>query len=80
MKIISPAESVYVHATRTAVIVVIALTVLFLVSDRISRAATTFTVNSLADTPDANPGNGVCADAVGACTLRAAIQESHSIQ
>ncbi|MBV9468263.1 MAG: CSLREA domain-containing protein, partial [Abitibacteriaceae bacterium] len=34
-----------------------------------------FTVNSTADTSDANPGDGVCADRSGACTLRAAIQE-----
>jgi CSLREA domain-containing protein len=78
MKIISPKESVYVYATRTALIVVIALTVLFLLPDRISRAATTFTVNSLADTPDANPGNGICADAGNVCTLRAALQEANA--
>jgi CSLREA domain-containing protein len=78
MKINSPAESVSVYATRTAIIVVIALTVLFLLPDRISRAATTFTVNSLADTADATPGNGVCADAGGACTLRAALQEANA--
>lgn len=34
-----------------------------------------FVVNSTADSPDANPGNGVCADASGNCTLRAAIME-----
>jgi len=77
MKIIFP-KSLYVYPTRTAIIVVIALTVLFLLPDRISRAATTFTVNSLADTPDAIPGNGVCADAGGACTLRAALQEANA--
>ncbi len=38
-------------------------------------AAANFTVNSLADTPDAQPGDGVCADANGNCTLRAALQE-----
>ena len=43
-----------------------------------TRAALTFTVNSLLDTPDAAPGNGTCADANGACTLRAAIQEANS--
>src|SRR5262249_15217313 len=36
----------------------------------------TFTVNSTADTADANRGDGVCADAQGACTLRAAIMEA----
>ena len=38
----------------------------------------TFTVNSLADTPDATLADGLCADASGACTLRAAIQQANS--
>ena len=33
-------------------------------------------VTSTADTPDAAPGNGVCADSEGRCTLRAAITEA----
>lgn len=36
-----------------------------------------FTVNSTADTGDANNGDGVCADSQGRCTLRAAITESN---
>jgi CSLREA domain-containing protein len=36
-----------------------------------------FTVNSTADTVDANPGDGLCADSKGQCTLRAAIEESN---
>ena len=43
-----------------------------------ARAAGTYTVNSLGDTPDAIPGNGLCADAGGACTLRAAIEEANN--
>jgi len=39
--------------------------------------ARTFTVTSVADTPDQAPGNGLCADASGACTLRAALTESN---
>ncbi|UCH52234.1 MAG: hypothetical protein JSW09_06200, partial [Pseudomonadota bacterium] len=39
--------------------------------------ALNFTVNSTLDVVDANLGNGVCADAAGNCTLRAAIQESN---
>ncbi|QDU65876.1 CSLREA domain-containing protein [Engelhardtia mirabilis] len=38
-----------------------------------------FTVNTTADTPDANPGDGICADAAGNCSLRAAIQESNAL-
>jgi CSLREA domain-containing protein len=42
-------------------------------------AATTYTVNSTADTSDANIGDGICDDGTGArsCTLRAAIEESN---
>lgn len=43
-----------------------------------TRAAVTFTVNSLLDTSDVTPGNGICANANGVCTLRAAIQEANS--
>lgn len=41
-------------------------------------AAVTFTVDSSADTDDANPGNGECKDANGNCTLRAALRETIS--
>ncbi len=37
-----------------------------------------YTVNSTVDAVDNNIGDGVCADATGNCTLRAAIQESNS--
>ncbi len=36
-----------------------------------------FTVNSTTDAPDAVPGDGVCDDGAGNCTLRAAITESN---
>ncbi|MCG7284894.1 hypothetical protein MHY85_02770 [Cellulomonas sp. ACRRI] len=36
-------------------------------------------VNSLETTEDANPGDGLCATEEGACTLRAAIQESNAL-
>ena len=42
-----------------------------------SAAATTFTVNSTVDAPDAAPGDGFCDDGLGACTLRAAVMESN---
>lgn len=35
-------------------------------------------VNSIADTPDANPGDGICDDGTGNCTLRAAIEEANA--
>jgi len=37
----------------------------------------TFTVNSTADIDDSNLMDGVCADATGACTLRAAMQQAN---
>ncbi len=42
-------------------------------------SAGTFTVDSTADAPDLNPGDGVCSTASGACTLRAAIEEANAI-
>ena len=40
-------------------------------------AALTFNVNTTADTVDANTADGVCADAAGNCSLRAAIQQAN---
>jgi uncharacterized repeat protein (TIGR01451 family)/CSLREA domain-containing protein len=40
--------------------------------------ATPFTVDSTLDSVDATPGDGICADAAGHCTLRAAIQEANA--
>jgi CSLREA domain-containing protein/uncharacterized repeat protein (TIGR01451 family) len=39
-------------------------------------AAGPFTVNTTVDTHDATPGNAVCADSGGQCSLRAAIEEA----
>jgi len=42
--------------------------------------AESFEVDTTADTQDANPGDGLCADSVdGHCSLRAAIQESNAL-
>ena len=38
-----------------------------------------FTVNATHDAVDASPGDGVCADAGGACTLRAAVMETNAL-
>src|SRR5205823_4386816 len=35
------------------------------------------TVNSTDDSPDADPADGICATATGACTLRAAIMQAN---
>ncbi|WCO68152.1 CSLREA domain-containing protein [Iamia majanohamensis] len=39
----------------------------------------TFTVNTTADTVDASPGNGRCADSAGRCSLRAAVMEANAL-
>jgi hypothetical protein len=52
--------------------------VLCLGPSEIAFAATTFTVNSTASTPDAVPGDGICDDGTGACTLPAAVGEAAS--
>lgn len=41
--------------------------------------AVTFSVDSTVDAPDINPGDGICADQDGFCTLRAAIMEANAI-
>ncbi|MGL1937108.1 MAG: RICIN domain-containing protein [Fibrobacterales bacterium] len=43
----------------------------------INANAAVFTVNSFGDAIDALPGDGICADVSGDCTLRAAIDESN---
>jgi CSLREA domain-containing protein len=42
-------------------------------------AQSTFVVNTTEDTVDVNPGDGICADAAGACSLRAAVQEANAL-
>jgi CSLREA domain-containing protein len=49
-----------------------------LVSGNGTVTCSSFTVNGLGDDPDSNIGNGSCATAGGACTLRAAIQEANA--
>jgi CSLREA domain-containing protein len=41
--------------------------------------AATFVVNTTNDTVDATPGDGICADAASACSLRAAIGEANAL-
>jgi len=42
-------------------------------------SAATFTVDSTEDAVDSRPGDGKCATSTGACTLRAAIQETNAL-
>lgn len=51
-----------------------------LVSVPLAASATaTFTVNTTADTVDSSPGDGACADSLGACSLRAAVMEANAL-
>jgi hypothetical protein len=59
-------------------IVAIAIVGYFIAAPQ-SASATTFTVNSTIDAPDAIPGDGICDDGLGNCTLRAAVTESNFI-
>lgn len=38
-----------------------------------------FTVDAVVDTLDANPGDGICADTLGSCSARAAVQETNAL-
>ena len=49
---------------------------LLLVALVLPIVASTYVVNSTADAPDADVGDGVCAAANGACTLRAAVMQA----
>jgi CSLREA domain-containing protein len=40
--------------------------------------ALTFVVNSIDDRSDSNPGDGICDDGLGNCTLRAALEEANA--
>ncbi len=42
-------------------------------------SAAVFTVNTINDTADIAPGNGICADASSKCSLRAAITEANAL-
>ncbi|MBK8464639.1 MAG: CSLREA domain-containing protein [Chloracidobacterium sp.] len=67
------------RVSRTVFFQVFAAIVFAIASFSINAAAATFTVNTTADTQDAAPGNGVCGDAGGQCSLRAAITEANAL-
>ncbi len=62
----------------TALMAALAVLSALAFSTRAVHAAGPFTVNTTADTHDAAPGNGACADAGGYCSLRAAIEEANA--
>jgi hypothetical protein len=44
-----------------------------------AASAAGFAVNATYDAVDVAPGNGICADAAGSCTLRAAVMEANAL-
>lgn len=61
---------------RIAATAVVVLAAVAAGASQLATASIAFTVDTTADTVDANPGDGTCADASGHCSLRAAIQEA----
>ncbi|MBT6515986.1 MAG: CSLREA domain-containing protein, partial [Crocinitomicaceae bacterium] len=58
------------NCTLVAIIVLMSL---------FSGQAQSFSVTTINDTPDSNPGDGLCDDGTGSCSLRAAIMEANSL-
>ncbi len=67
------------RARRYFVFAAALFAVCFLFNASSSVYAATFVVNTTNDTQDAAAGNGTCADAAGACSLRAAITEANAL-
>jgi len=61
------------------VFMAVALLMLAILPVRPAFAAPSFTVNSVLDEMDDNPGNGICHTANNTCTLRAAIMEANRV-
>src|SRR3990172_4426909 len=66
------------RAMTTMVIMGVTMALVLSETSSNSARAADFTVDSTLDRVDANPGDGRCATAAGACTLRAAVQETNA--
>jgi CSLREA domain-containing protein len=78
--IMYPTQSRTIQTERFASTTFALLTAIaFLLAAPVGTRAATFVVNSTADTSDANPGDGMCDDGEGNCTLRAAIEEANAL-
>ncbi|TLN05345.1 CSLREA domain-containing protein, partial [bacterium] len=62
----------------TALMAALAILLALMLPTQAVQAAGPFTVTTTADSHDAAPGNGVCANAGGFCSLRAAIEEANA--
>lgn len=63
---------------RVYIIASAALSLCLLLLPAGAAMARTFSVNSLTDSPDVDPGDGVCLDYSGLCSLRAAVMEANA--
>lgn len=72
----APVLEVQLMQKHSLIVAVVAVLCSFLGNDVLAQ---NFNITSTADNPDANPGDGVCADAGGNCTLRAAVMESNAL-
>jgi CSLREA domain-containing protein len=72
----SIAQSVYSSCFQHLIRIGVVIGLLFF---SVSSISATFAVNNLGDTPDATPGDGICATAGNVCTLRAAIDEANAL-
>ena len=63
---------------RVLLVVAMIGAVLFVIPPRPANAGATFVVDTTVDSVDAVPGDGVCADALGDCSLRAAVMEANA--
>ena len=59
--------------------IMILLLALFVLVGTNNASAATFEVDSTLDAVDANPGDGICDDGSGNCTLRAAVMETNDL-
>jgi CSLREA domain-containing protein len=71
-----PRRRRYARAIRTLLLSV--ATIVAVSQLPTTRAETFFTVNHLSDGADTLPGDGICQNFAGLCTLRAAIQEANA--
>jgi CSLREA domain-containing protein len=67
------------HAPRVKAGMLVLVLALLLLAGATSVKAVTFIVDSTADAVDDNPGDGLCDDGSGSCTLRAAVMEANAL-
>ena len=65
-----------IYKSTTVIMLFVSVVGVYFVSlPTVQAQALSFITNSFFDTIDANQGNGICADANGFCSLRAAFNE-----